>query len=39
MAGDRQIMAKVAVLQWAKLATGLAALALIAAIWLFWRFG
>jgi hypothetical protein len=39
MAEDLQIMAKVAGLQWAKFATGLAALALIAAIFLTWRFG
>jgi len=39
MAGDPQIMAKAARLQWARLATGVAALALIGAIWLFWRLG
>jgi hypothetical protein len=39
MANDPQIMAKVARLQWIKFATGLAALALIAAIWLTWRLG
>ncbi len=39
MANDPQIMAKVSLLQWAKLATGLVALALIGAIWLVWRFG
>jgi hypothetical protein len=39
MAGDPQIMAKIKHLHWAKFATGLAALALIAAIWLTWRFG
>jgi hypothetical protein len=39
MAADPQIMAKAVRLQWIKLATGLAALALIAAIWLVWRLG
>ena len=39
MASDPQIMAKVALLQWAKFATGLVALVLIGAIWLVWRFG
>jgi len=39
MASDPQIMAKVVLLQWAKFATGLVALALIGAIWLVWRFG
>jgi hypothetical protein len=39
MAGDPQIVAKAARLQWIKLLTGFAALALIAAIWLAWRLG
>jgi len=39
MAADPQIIAKASRLQWIKLTTGLAALALIAAIWLTWRLG
>ena len=39
MAKDPQIMAKVTLLQWAKFATGVAALALIGAILIVWRSG
>ena len=39
MANDPQIMAKVTLLQWARFASGLVALALIGAIWLVWRSG
>jgi hypothetical protein len=39
MTGDPQIMATLSRSQWIKAAIGLAALALIAAIWLVWRFG
>ena len=39
MANDPQIMAKVPLLQWAKLATGVIALVLIGAIWIVWRSG
>ena len=39
MANDPQIMAKFSLLQWAKFATGLLALALIGAIWIVWRSG
>jgi len=38
MAGDPQIMQRMR-LVWPRLAAGLIALALIAAIWLTWRFG
>jgi hypothetical protein len=36
---DPQLMQRMARLQWAKVATGAVALALIVAIWLTWRFG
>ena len=39
MAGDPQIMSRFMRLQWLKIATGLVALGLIAAIWLTWRAG
>jgi hypothetical protein len=39
MARDPQILPRMLRLQWFKLATGIAALALIAAIWLTWRVG
>jgi hypothetical protein len=39
MAGDGQIMATYARVQWIKAAIGLATLALIGAIWLVWRYG
>jgi hypothetical protein len=39
MADNPQLMAKISVSHWLKLGSGLAALALIAAIWLNWRFG
>ena len=39
MAGNPQIMQRLMRLQWAKLLTGLVALALIVAIWLNWRMG
>ena len=39
MAGDPQIMERMIWLRWPKLVSGLIALALVAAIWLFWRLG
>jgi hypothetical protein len=39
LAADPPIRALLTRLQWLKLATGLAALALLGAIWLVWRWG
>ncbi len=39
MEREPQIVSRLIGLQWAKLATGLVALVLLAAIWLVWRIG
>ena len=39
MAREPQIVSRLIGLQWVKLATGIVALVLLAAIWLIWRIG